>query len=604
MIGRAGDFTTGGVPLAFIRDLGAASTLQEVLDVGATWSLRIVNGATASISLVAKSGDHLEIATETMTQLYAATTRVNFHNTLSGRAFLERRQLSTPSLAASSLGDAQLLRQAGLQSAIFTPLISGDECYGTLNVSHKATGYFNADHVEFLSSVALLLASFIDLHERARKSLVAARTDPLTGLLNRAAIVTELEKQWARHEKTTVIFIDFDDFKALNDVQGHLAGNEVLRVMAARFAAVIGDGDSIGRFGGDEFLVVAQGASSAQNVEDLIEKLTEKLGSCDDPVMVNSGPVKPRYTMGLASQPFSRSAKELIIDADHAMYEAKRLGLRSLVADAVLRGNADVVTAIDGGLQSAMQTGQLFFVYQPIVAIGDGRILGAESLLRWDHPTLGFLPPETIIRRVIADAYVEQFTLWALDTICTEWAAMSAHNPELDSLYLGFNAAEPQIAWADYPDAHLAALARHGLDVRHVVLEVVESEAIAENQIAERNLRTLAEHDVRIALDDFGTGANALTYFTRFPIEILKIDRSLISILPESDIALKIVEDLTRLAQALDLFIVAEGVETKQQSDLCRSLGVDSVQGWYYSEPLRIKAFAELARSDTIYVEN
>lgn len=588
-----------GVPIEFIRDLGRTTSLQEVLEVGASWSQRLVDGASASISLVAEGGEHLEIATTNPHQIYPGGTPLPFDQSLSGLAFVEQRQWHVRDLEDSDFEDAQRAVAVGLRSVIFTPLMCNGVCFGTLNVSHRTSGYFDG-RSEFLRSVALLLASFIHLHEQSRVFAEVSVTDPLTGALNRAALVEEVERRAANDIPATVAFIDFNDFKAINDVHGHSAGDAVLVEFIDRVRAKIGSDGVIGRVGGDEFVVVTNGASDDGTIEALVGRLED----CDQPVQVGSGWVKPAFCIGVASQPVSETTQDLLNDSDDAMYEAKRHGLTSAIADSSLRDRASLVRVVDQQLEQAIAARELFFEYQPIISADTGAIVGAEALVRWDCAPFGLIPPETIIDRVVAGGHIAAFTSWSLDTVCAQWAAALTGNPQLNPLGLGFNVLEPQLAWSGYLHAHLDALRNHGLAPRHVVVEVVESVAIVEDEPAEATLRALAEHGVPIALDDFGSGVNALLYFTRFPIKILKVDASLTSIMHESKIAQTIVADLQGLANELGVAVVAEGIETDQQADLCRALGIRAVQGRHFSSPLPIDAFLNLASTQPNYFQN
>lgn len=580
------------LPIGFLADLTATRSIDEVHQVAADWLSNFVESHGSSVSRLTPDGLGLEVLPMKAELTIPAGTVIPIEGTVVGMAYTTQQTVRIADLCASPLAEAKPLCEVGYRACVVAPLLSSDECFGTLNVVHRTVGGFSAHDEQVLSTVAALLGSFVRNHLTVETEQREARTDPLTKLLSRRAIIEELERRLNDNPNPpAVIFIDLDGFKTINDAYGHSAGDEMLRTMASRLDAAVRSSDSIGRLGGDEFLIVCD----LDRGGDAAVRVAERLAAtCSEPVFLGTVSVAPRMSIGVA-QPRSLHppVEELLADADMAMYEAKRSGQTVMFANDDLRQAADLVTAIDRDLETALRRGEISFHYLPVCSLDSKEILGAEALVRWDHPTHGRVPAHLLVERAEATGLMDQFTAWTVEEASAQLAQLRALCLPFVDKQFSINLTARQLAWSAYPNVHLAALERNGLNPGDLIVEIVESGLIELGSKAEQNLRTLAEQGVTIALDDFGDGHNALTYFTRFPIHAIKFDRTLIGSMVESDAVQTIVKGLAHMASELDIDSLGEGIETEAERELCRELGMRAGQGHLLGAPMTLDELAE-----------
>lgn len=442
------------------------------------------------------------------------------------------------------------------------------------------------------------------LHERRLEYEVAH--DYLTGVLSRAAAIGEIEQHYLRQSQSSIalLFVDLDDFKAVNDGFGHLTGDEVLTVVARRLEAAVGEDNCVARMGGDEFLVVLPGCESEARALAVAEQVADAL---DEHIVVGGRRVRQRYSIGVA---FDAAASEetaaarpdeqverLLAEADMAMYVAKRDGVSVALADDSTRTWNSQRLVIERDLVNAIGAGEPQFHYQPLVELATGKWIGAEALLRWHHPQLGLLPPDLVIERAEIIGAVNDITAHTLATVYQQWADVIAAAPVMFHHQISINASAHQLRWPGFVDAHRAALESSGLLPEHILIEVTESSEIQLHHNTTATLNELVDGGTRVSLDDFGVGYNALSYFSQFPIHGLKIDRSLISQLSDSNgLATKLLAGVVQCAEVLGAVVVAEGIETPDMAERCHALNIAYGQGWHFERPLPIDAFVPLAR--------
>ncbi len=408
--------------------------------------------------------------------------------------------------------------------------------------------------------------------------------DDLTGLANRALFLDRVEHALQRVTSHTgsvaVLFIDLDDFKAINDGMGHGAGDELLREVADRIRTAIRPADTVARLGGDEFAVLVEDVSSAGQVLNLSERILQTIR---EPVEVQGRDIIVSASIGVASATADTDVESLLRDADIAMYCAKSNGKSRVdVFDDSLREVAQQRLSLKIELPSALRDSQFRVVYQPIHRIQDGNLSGFEALVRWDHPQRGEVGPDEFIPAAEESGVIVELGLWVLEQACRQavfWNKSSAW-----PVTMSVNVSGVQLRRPSFVDELKLVLGTTGLSPNLLTVELTES-VLIEHESVEPLLRQIRALGVGIAIDDFGTGYSSLSYLKRFPVSIIKIDRSFIKELTLlGDHSL--VRSIVAIASALSLQTVAEGVETQDQLDALESLDCQLAQGFFLGRPM------------------
>ena len=408
----------------------------------------------------------------------------------------------------------------------------------------------------------------------------------MTGLANRPMFIEHTRQALSRgrRESTTlaVLFLDLDDFKEINDSLGHAVGDEVLVAVAERLDGAIRSADTAARFGGDEFAVLLEGVD-VQEAADAAQRVLDLLAA---PVRAGGREIALQTSLGVsvAVAADMRSAEELIRDADAAMYTAKREGKGGyrLFEPAM---HADVLARLElrSDLERAIGAGELELHYQPVVRLGDASIAGFEALLRWRHPERGIVSPVEFIPIAEETGLIVPIGRWVLHEATRHARRLEAASAE--PLRINVNLSAKQLQYAGIVDDVRAALDASGLDPARLVLELTESVLLEDGDVAVERLNELKALGVGLALDDFGTGFSSLSYLSRLPVDILKLDRSFLR-----DGAPALTAGIVGLGAALQLAVVAEGIETEDQWYALQALGCDYGQGYYFARPLDAEA--------------
>jgi len=414
-----------------------------------------------------------------------------------------------------------------------------------------------------------------------------ARHDRLTGLPNRSLVLEQLEAALRRARRAggsvALLFVDLDGFKDINDTNGHGVGDELLAAVAERFLAATGAEGTLGRMGGDEFVVLVEGASPA-SARQLGERI---LASCDDPFEMRSLPGSAFAVSAGIGVALGRSASptELLRDADIALYQAKKRG-RGQVAlfEPGMRDAVRDRVALDRELHGALTAGQLFLVYQPTFELDTLEVTGVEALLRWNHPDRGIVPPDEFIPALEASGRIVEVGRFVLDEACRQ--ASRWHDSGL-AISIAVNVSARQLEAGSLVADVGNALERSSIDPHSLVLEVTETALMADVTRNAARLDRLKSLGIRVAVDDFGTGYSSLAYLQKFPVDILKIDRSFVSALGESTQSAALVHAMVQLGDALGLETLAEGIEDEAQLQALRGEACRSGQGYWFSRPLR-----------------
>jgi diguanylate cyclase (GGDEF)-like protein len=404
--------------------------------------------------------------------------------------------------------------------------------------------------------------------------------DSLTGLPNRALIMDRAELLLAlarrRRCQPAAMYIDLDGFKGVNDTLGHPVGDELLRAVAMRIAGVLRASDTVGRLAGDEFVVLLEGGPQAAGPEQVAQRILQVLRAPVD-AGAPDGPISITASIGVAVGERD-AAKDLLRDADIALYEAKAAGRnRYAVFQHEMRIAAHDRVALAMDLRGALDAGELFLVYQPILDLADGRVTGAEALLRWQHPTRGLVPPDEFIALAEDNGLIVEIGAWVLDRACAQAAAWDAAGHLIG---VGVNVSARQLDDPSLLGTVERALGASGLDPSRLVIEITETALMQDADAAAALLRELKLLGVRVVIDDFGTGYSSLAYLQQFPVDALKIDRAFVS----GSHAL--VQTVVQLARSLDLRTVAEGIEDESQLSYLREQGCDRGQGYLFAPPL------------------
>ena len=424
--------------------------------------------------------------------------------------------------------------------------------------------------------------------ERAADELThVALHDPLTKLPNRSLFIDRATHALATARRTgtftAVLFLDVDDFKRINDVYGHSAGDTLLREIAMRVSAVVRPSDTVARFGGDEFTILCPGLTSEDAAVEVAQRIIRAL---DRPFAMGSRELHTAASVGIAFACAGQgTAESLVRDADTAMYRAKEHGRGAYeVFDEAVRERVVQRLRIENGLRNALDNHELRVAYQPFFSLEEQRVLGFEALLRWDSPELGVIGPAEFIPIAEHSGLMQRIGAWVIDEACRTIAGLRAEHPDLD-LKVAVNLSARQMHDATLPAIVRTALEDHGLPPRALALEITESDLIEDAVSVRESLDELRAIGVRLMLDDFGTGFSSLSYLKRFPVHTLKIDRSFIAGLGADQGDRAIVAAIMGVAQALELQVIAEGVETAVQAQELMALGCKIAQGFRYAEP-------------------
>nr|WP_197973307.1 MULTISPECIES: EAL domain-containing protein [Streptomyces] len=432
-----------------------------------------------------------------------------------------------------------------------------------------------------------------------------ATHDALTGLPNRTLFFERLEKVLSAGEgqRFGLCYLDLDGFKTINDSLGHAAGDRLLVEVADRLqACATAPGEMVARLGGDEFVALTTGPDSQREVDELAARIMNALVA---PISVDGRELTVRGSIGVVEGAAGeRSAAEVLRSADITMYRAKSAGgNRFEVADAEADARAITRHGLTTALPTALERGEFFIEYQPLVHLGDGSVRGAEALVRWLHPQHGVLGPDRFIPLAEHTGLIVPLGRWVLEQSvrqARDWRERYAGTPSAP-LRINVNLSPCQLTHPGLVQDTVEILQAEGVAPDALCLEVTESALIGADDDLLKPLRRLAEMGVDIALDDFGTGYSNLANLRRLPVSILKLDRSFTQSMqqfPADPVDLKIVEGIVSLAHSLDLAVTVEGVETGAQAEQLRILGCDTAQGWYYARPGPPERLHELALAD------
>ncbi len=413
--------------------------------------------------------------------------------------------------------------------------------------------------------------------------------DALTGLPNRVLFEDRLQQALKRRIRNpdrslAVLFIDLDRFKNVNDSLGHPVGDRLLQEVARRLARGVRSMDSVARIGGDEFTVLLDGVRSAEEVDEVAGRL---LDAVRVPVEVGSAELVVSASIGIAlPDGDALRSDDLLRDADTAMYRAKAAGRnRSVAFEPTMREEIVGLVRLEHELRAGLSRGELLLHYQPIVALPGGRVTGFEALVRWDRPEHGVVAPGEFLHVAREAGLMDKLERWVLEAACEQLAAWRNGGGLPDGAHVAVNVSPERLNDPELVRQVEEALGRTGVPAGALRLEITESSLLQDERAAATALHDLRGLGIQVCLDDFGTGYSSLSYVHRFPLDVLKIDRSFVAGLPDGDGSEAIVRAILGMASGLGLEVVAEGVETAGQLDRLVELGCDSAQGYFLGYP-------------------
>jgi diguanylate cyclase (GGDEF)-like protein len=482
----------------------------------------------------------------------------------------------------AQLGDENML--------MMVPIKGADRNRGLLTVIGPVEVEL-LDHVGSVHEWAALVGASLEREDVEAQLRDHALRDSLTGLPNRALLMERLEwliasTKRAEDQRFAVLFLDLDDFKSINDSLGHLAGDRLLVDIAQRLQSCLGDADIIARLGGDEFAVIVPSVVHDRDALEVAKRIHEALRA---PFTLDGDPVFTSCSTGIVfNTAHHETAADLLRDADTAMYRAKLLGrARSAVFDSDMHAQAKERLRLDSTLRQALERNEFELYYQPLISLRSNRPIGAEALIRWNHPERGRLAPARFLSVAEEVGLAIPISKWVIETACRE----AAHWRTLTSepLYVNVNVPPQHFKDPQFVELIQSTLERYGLPPSALGLELVETSLIEQQEAMIEVLTHLLRLGVKTAIDDFGTGYSSLSYLKLFPLSVLKLDRGFIQGVPDDPHDTAITSAIITMAHGLGLTVVAEGVESEAQAKFLRAQGCDVLQGFLLSRPLPAK---------------
>jgi len=447
-------------------------------------------------------------------------------------------------------------------------------------------------------SVAGYVTNVRDVTERKKfEALLTHRSlhDPLTGLANRQLILDRAEHMLARSRRdgqpVAAFLVDLDNFKDANDSLGHEAGDRLLQAVASRLVGLLRSSDTVGRISGDEFVILVEGISLADGAEAIAERIRQVLRPQFYIEGFETLPITVSASVGIAVGN-RQSAQDLLRNADIALYRAKASGRdQSVIFQQAMHVAASDRLTLRTELDAALAAGEFRLLYQPIVDLDDLTMRGVEALIRWEHPTKGTMSPDKFIPVLEDTGDIVDVGRWVLGEACRQLAVWQSAGHDLT---MSVNASMRQLDSNSFVDDVRGALEAHGLAPSSLIIEITESVLMKDANATVARLHLLKDLGVLLAIDDFGTGYSSLAYLRKFPVDVLKIDRTFVSEMSGSPDAAALIHTLVELGRTLGLVTLAEGIEQTGQIDGLRTEHCDHGQGFLFSRPVSASEIEQL----------
>jgi diguanylate cyclase (GGDEF)-like protein/PAS domain S-box-containing protein len=469
------------------------------------------------------------------------------------------------------------------------------DSYSYPNEIQQEERHYDMRAVKVGDSLSYTWRDVTDRHKAEMALVDLATHDPLTGLANRSAVIGEIQRALGAGKRsgrsTAVLMIDLDRFKNVNDSLGHAVGDDLLREAAARLTAASRGEDLQGRLGGDEFVVVMRGIGHTTQVEDAASRLVDLFR---EPFLLNGNELYATASVGIAVSTDATTPADMLREADTALYVAKESGRdQSVTFNEALRDQLDARLNLESGLRHARERGQLATWYQPEVDLSTGSIIAVEALLRWHHPDEGTLDADRFIDIAEQTGLILDIGEWVLNEACLQAAAWATDRPDRP-VRMRINVSALQLAGPGLLGSLDRALHASGVDPNLLCIEITETALLRETATVRANVAGIRARGVRLALDDFGTGYASLSYLRRFPVDVIKIDRSFVTHLSTVERDRQLLEAIAALSTTLGMTVTAEGVENREQCALLRQLGCSGAQGYLFSRAAPANSITEL----------
>jgi diguanylate cyclase (GGDEF)-like protein len=477
------------------------------------------------------------------------------------------------------------------------PIVLGDELAGAIVLGYDTERRPDADEIADLRDLADRVAVALATAKRDQELHRRAHYDSLTQLPNRLLGLDELARAVAtaaRHERTlAVLFVDLDGFSAVNDSLGHVTGDELLVQVADRLRQCVRKSDIVARLGGDEFAVILPEIREANDAALVASHAIESLSRQFD---IGQNRAFISASVGIALFPADgATGDDLLRHADLAMYRAKHAGRgQAVFFEPSMNEEAQRRLTLERELRCALEEEQFTLFYQPQLDVASDRIIGAEALIRWNHPDRGLVSPGHFIAFAEASPIIEDIGRWALKTACAQFAAWRKDGLDID--HVSVNVAPRQFQNPAFTQVVADALRESGMPARALRLEITETAVLDQGEAAEANLAGLGKLGTPLELDDFGTGYSSLAYLQRLSVATVKLDLALIRTIDTNQNNRAVVRAAIDMVHALEKTVVAEGVERAEQLAILAQLGCDAIQGYYLSPPIPAAKFAQFVR--------
>lgn len=586
------------VLLEFAHTLGTDFSVQEVLDHLVLRIVDVLSMTGAGVTAMSDTDDLHFVAASNAIVLRTEALQNELNEGPCLEAFETGKPVAVPDLSVDERFPrfSPQARADGLAAMFTFPLRLDERRLGALNVYRDAAGDLAPGDLRAALVLADVAAAYLfnalsraDARDSAELLRTRSLHDALTGLPNRILFKERLEHAAARahrtHREAAVLFVDLDDFKSVNDQFGHHVGDQLLAAVASRLTQVLRPGDTLARLSGDEFVILCEDLNSASQAEVVAKRVAATLAP---PFDLSEYRLDMTASVGVA---FSGSGEDipgtLLRDADFAMYQAKEAGgAHHQVIDHTARRALGRREDLKRDLRGALQREEFRLVYQPIVDLRDGGPLVVEALLRWQHPQRGCVMPDAIVPIAERTGLILPIGEWVLHQACRDYQRWQrVYGPAAIS-QVAVNVSARQVMGPAFADTVARVLDETGTDPAAICLEVTESVYFDDAARAVTVLEEVKGLGVGLSLDDFGKGFSSLSYLKRFPFDVIKIDRSFVADLGNDPATHAIVAAIIDLAHALNLAVIAEGVETQQQFSQVIDLGSDRAQGYYLSHPL------------------
>jgi diguanylate cyclase (GGDEF)-like protein/PAS domain S-box-containing protein len=492
----------------------------------------------------------------------------------------------------SDIGEDDILSRreealrAGLKSAFAFPIMVGGEFFGLMEFFAGEVRPQDDSVMRLAGNVGAHIGQFIARKAAERNLQFVASHDALTGLFNRSMFSQRLQQALAqahRHERQlAVLFIDLDGFKRINDTLGHDAGDVLLADLAVRLRECMREGDTLGRMGGDEFVVLIEGYKEDTQLLEVARKVLETVAQ---PFLLRDGSYNVTASIGIAAYPQDgHDAPELLKNADIAMYRAKEQGKNNFRFHSP-EMNTHLIERVnlETALRRALDRGELTLFFQPRVSVAESRVTGVESLVRWMHPTQGILNPPEFVPIAEDAGLFGAIGDWVMHAACAQLKAWQQQG--LANLRIGVNLSMRQFGQDNLIERMREAVHNAGIDPKQLEIEITESVLMRHSERAEKLLAQVKDMGAHVVVDDFGTGYSSLGLLRRLPIDAVKVDRSLVLQLPHGGDAAALTRAVIAMAHSLGLQVIAESVETRAQWEFLSEQGCDAMQGNYYCAP-------------------